>query len=260
MDPRPQTTHHLSCCPSIMAHQIFNIRLLLLFGSHFLSAHFSAFAFITTRARHGRMSMSASNSQEIQFVTNTWCPFAQKAWIALEASNAKYSMREISLYGAGGKPDWFWELNPKGTVPVVVVSDGGEKMVLADSEDILDAVLDGRIKGDGNMSTSEEKDAIMRWRNVISKQIQPVGKSSVLGGSKSKLQSLLKELDSQVVGPYLTGNTFTVADAAAFPFFWRLHSEYGLNDTKQLKAWFDRCSQEKAVKKTIPTGGWWWWW
>ncbi|KAL3765790.1 hypothetical protein ACHAWO_011737 [Cyclotella atomus] len=206
------------------------------------------------------MSRNASNSQEIQFVTNTWCPFAQKAWIALEASNAKYTMREISLYGVDGKPDWFWELNPKGTVPVVVASDGGKRMVLADSEDILDAVLDGRIKGDGNTSTNEEKDAIMKWRNVISKQLVPVGKSSVLGGSKSKLQSLLKELDSQVVGPYLTGETFTVADAAAFPFFWRLHSEYGLNDTKQLRAWFDRCSQEEAVKKTIPSGGWWWWW
>lgn len=169
-------------------------------------------------------------------------------------------MREISLYGAGGKPDWFWELNPKGTVPVVAMSDGDQKMVFADSEDILDAVLDGTIKGDGNMSNTEESAAISKWRSIISKQLVPTGKSAVLGGSKSKLQSLLKELDSEVVGPYLTGDKFTVADAAAFPFFWRLNTEYGLRETKQLSAWLDRCSQDEAVKKTIPNGGWWWWW
>lgn len=202
----------------------------------------------------------AANKQEIQFVTNTWCPFAQKAWIALEASNAEYQMKEISLYGAGGKPDWFWELNPKGTVPVVVINEGDNKKVFADSEDILDAVLDGGIKGDGNMSSDEERDAIMKWRRIISKQLIPTGKSAVLGGSKSELQSLLKELDSEVVGPYLTGEKFTVADAAAFPFFWRLNDEYGLEEIKQLSQWLDKCSQNAAVKKTIPTGGWWWWW
>lgn len=170
-------------------------------------------------------------------------------------------MREVSLYGAGGKPDWFWELNPKGTVPIVVVKDGDNTLVLADSEDILDAFMDGRIKGDGNLSV-EEKQMIMKWREIISKQLVPVGKSAVLGGSKTKLQSLLRECDSMVVGPYLTGDKFTVADAAAFPFFWRLNKEYGLekDETKQLSAWLNQCLQDEAVKKTIPTQGWWWWW
>lgn len=209
-----------------------------------------------------KTSIAAKNTdQEIQFITNTWCPFAHKAWIALEASNCQYQMREVSLYGAGGKPDWFWELNPKGTVPIVVVKDGDNTLVLADSEDILDAFMDGRIKGDGNLSV-EEKQMIMKWREIISKQLVPVGKSAVLGGSKTKLQSLLRECDSMVVGPYLTGDKFTVADAAAFPFFWRLNKEYGLekDETKQLSAWLNQCLQDEAVKKTIPTQGWWWWW
>ena len=206
--------------------------------------------------------LAAINSQEIQFITNTWCPYAQKAWIALEASNCEYQMQEVKLYGSGGKPDWFWELNPKGTVPIVVVKDKIGKTVLADSEDILDAVMDGRIKGDGNMSIYTEGSTISKWREIISKQLVPVGKSAVLGGSKTKLQSLLKEIDSHVVGPYLTGDKFTVADAAAFPFIWRLNNEYGLgsDDTKQLHAWLELCSKDESVKKTIPTQGWWWWW
>lgn len=216
----------------------------------------------TTHSTKAKSSLAAINSQEIQFITNTWCPYAQKAWIALEASNCKYQMREVSLYGVGGKPDWFWELNPEGTVPIVVIIDERGKTVLADSEDILDAVSDGRIKGDGNMSIHTEGRAISKWREIISKQLVPVGKSAVLGASKTKLQSLLKEIDSHVVGPYLTGDKLTVADAAAFPFIWRLNNEYGLgsNDTKQLRAWLDLCSKHESVKKTISTKGWWWWW
>eukprot|EP00804_Cyclotella_cryptica_P002032 CCRYP_007416-RA/>CCRYP_007416-RA protein AED:0.44 eAED:0.44 QI:0/-1/0/1/-1/1/1/0/222 len=207
-----------------------------------------------------------TNQQEIQFVTNTWCPFAQKAWIALEASHCQYKMREVSLYGAGGKPDWFWELNPKGTVPVVVVKEGDKKIVLDDSEYILEAVMDGRIKGDGRMLIDMERDEevrqITQWRNIISKQLIPIGKAAVLGGSRTKLQSLLKELDSMVIGPYLTGEKFTVADAAAFPFFWRLDKEYGLgkDGTQKLHAWLERCLQDEAVRKTITSQGWWWWW
>jgi glutathione S-transferase len=256
-------------------------RFLFLFASPLHHRSLSAIGFDTSRTiasgsrhrRHRTMPKSSlavggsenSNQQDIQFVTNTWCPFAQKAWIALEASNAQYDMREVSLYGAGGKPDWFWELNPRGTVPVVVVKDGGEKTVLADSEYILDAVMDGRIKGDGRMLLDESKERykkISKWREIISEQLIPVGKSAVLGGSKSKLQSLLKELDSLVVGPYLTGETLTIADAAAFPFLWRLDKEYGLGkkDTPNLRAWLDQCLQNGAVRKTIPSQGWWWWW
>ncbi|KAL7486355.1 hypothetical protein ACHAW6_011947 [Cyclotella cf. meneghiniana] len=213
-----------------------------------------------------KLATEGNNLQEIQFVTNTRCPFAQKAWIALEASHCQYQMREVSLYGAGGKPDWFWELNPKGTVPVVVVKDGDEKIVLDDSENILDAVADGRIKGGGRMlidiDCEEQVSQITQWRIIISEQLIPIGKSAVLGGSRTKLQSLLKELDSLVVGPYLTGEKFTVADAAAFPFFWRLHKEYGLgnDDTEKLHAWLERCLQVEQVRKTIPSQGWWWWW
>ena len=38
-----------------------------------------------------------------RFITNKMCPFAQKAYIALEVANAPYEMEEISLYGPNGK-------------------------------------------------------------------------------------------------------------------------------------------------------------
>jgi len=164
------------------------------------------------------------------------------------------------------KPDWFWKLNPDGTVPVVVVSDTSkDEDVFADSELILDAVDDGRIpSNDGILQTTsglseQEKENVDKWRRMISKQLIPIGKSAVLGGSLPKLRTLLKELDDCVTGTYLAGEKMTTADAAAFPFFWRLDKEYGIEE-KNLRAWLDTCMKTESIKRTIPSQGWWWWW
>ena len=79
------------------------------------------------------------------FVTNRACPFAQKAWIALEACQAPFEMKEVSLYGNNGKPDWFLELNPAGTVPVLECFGGA--VVLPDSDLILDQICTGAVEG-----------------------------------------------------------------------------------------------------------------
>ena len=69
-----------------------------------------------------RHSHQHQHQHHLRLITNRMCPFAQKAWIALElCSGMPFAVQEISLYGAGGKPAWFWELNPAGTVPVLVV-------------------------------------------------------------------------------------------------------------------------------------------
>jgi|EP00970_Alexandrium_tamarense_P012072 glutathione S-transferase len=221
-----------------------------------------------------RSSTINDNQPELQFITNKRCPFAQKAWIALEASKLPYQMREVSLYGAGGKPDWFWKLNPKGTVPVVVVNDASSsnqrQQVLADSELILEALGDGRIACNNNEAalsgrTRDEKKRVQQWRDLVSQQLIPIGKSAVLAGSMPKLRSLLREMNNLVTGPYLVGGEITLADCAAFPFVWRIDNDYGIgksnNDGEdRLREWLDICVEAEAVKTTIPIQGWWWWW
>ena len=146
------------------------------------------------------------------------------------------------------------------------ISGSGKDNVFADSELILDAVDDGRIPcgKDGILQmtsevSEEEKQNVDKWRRRISKQLIPIGKSAVLGGSLPKLRALLKELDDCVLGPYLVGDKMTTADAAAFPFFWRLDKEYGIEE-KNLRAWLDTCMKTESIKRTIPSQGWWWWW
>ena len=216
----------------------------------------------------------ASAAGTTQFVTNPRCPFAQKAWIALEASGCPYERREVSLYGPGGKPAWFRELNPRGTVPVVAVRGGGEEdRVFADSELILDALGEGRVPGGGEaLSMSElsdgENDRVAEWRAAVSERVVPVGRTAVLGGALPPLRSLLRDLDAMVAGPYLAGERVTLADCAAFPFLWRIDREFGIGTgggaaaegEAKLRAWLDTCLRTPAIKKTVPGAGWWWWW
>lgn len=192
-----------------------------------------------------------------------WCVFltAQKAWIALEVSGASYEFKEIGLYGSNGKPDWFWELNPQGTVPVLAC--GSE--VCADSDIILDRIPQGFVGGGEALkpSTPEIEQKVNTWRRELN-QMLPVGKSVIQGSrnDRTKLFDILHRLDGMVDGSYLCGDQVTVADCSAFPFLWRLQTEFDLADEgcPNLERWLQHCqTNNPAFAKTVQSAWWWWW-
>lgn len=204
------------------------------------------------------MTLPKNSASSTRLISNTMCPFAQKAWIALECSQTPYEMQEVSLYGAGGKPGWFLKLNPQGTVPVLVSAEG---VVLPDSDLILDALENGLVPTQVNLlPRSDIKPQVHQWRKRINSML-PIGKRAVLSGAVAPLRTTLKEMDQYVVGPYLTGSTITSADCHAFPFLWRLEQEFGLreNGAPNLATWLDTVSKEAAFQKTIKSAWWWWW-
>ena len=180
---------------------------------------------------------------------------AQKAWIALEASGCVYEMEEVALYGAGGKPKWFLKLNPAGTVPVLSHND----YVVPDSELILDYIANGSIEGADKLIKMESTDISDKWRTTIKQRVAPTGKMAVLGGGRCELMELLKEIDDDVVGPFLCGQFVTVADCAAFPFLWRINDEFGLDSCPKLSKWLVECGNLDAFRKTVQRSWWWWW-
>ena len=203
-----------------------------------------------------------------RLVTNKMCPFAQKAWIALEktSNEVPYQLEQISLYGPYGKPNWFWELNPQGTVPVLVYRGSDDKEnVVTDSDLILTDMEQGKVPGCQSLvlssldSTTVER--VSEWRKIMNQKVLPLGKKAVFSGSLSpQLQTVLSELDADVVGPFLTGNVFTTADCHAFPFLWRMQQEFDLSDYPNLVQWIHYCAdQEPAVRKTVQSAWWWWW-
>ncbi|KAG7341549.1 glutathione S-transferase, C-terminal domain containing protein [Nitzschia inconspicua] len=207
-----------------------------------------------------------SSPPSCRFITNKMCPFAQKAWIALEAAGAKYNLEQVSLYGPGGKPDWFWKLNPKGQVPVLVVED--EDLVLADSDLILDEiqrVVDAKRSKLYDVMSNDDVNAtqkVQSFRNCLS-EFLPIGKKAVLGGNNDKMWTKLQELDALIQTPYVAGEQLTVADCAGFPFLWRIQQEYGNvweeHGCNNIPQWLEQCSRQPAFAKSIQSSWWWWW-
>ncbi|CAM9198094.1 unnamed protein product [Choristocarpus tenellus] len=186
------------------------------------------------------------------------CPYAQRTWIALEESGTTYEMVEIPLYGAGGKPDWFMKLNPKGEVPVLAGGMAGSAII--GSEETVDHLM----PIDATQLTAK---TAQRWRRLINESLKPAGKSSVFSnGAKtelSRLETVLKDLDNELSvhpGPFVCGDYFTGADASAFPFLQRVQGEFGFPaDCKGLEEWYKAASCRPSVKKTIQRNFWWWW-
>ena len=173
----------------------------------------------------------------------------------LVASSTPYTLKEVSLYGSGGKPSWFMKLNPDGTVPVLVSSD--EKDIYPDSELILDHII--KVSDLHSQHENIDEIKVQSWRRNISQQIIPIGKRAVLSGSKSDLYDLLEKLDDDVIGPFLCGKSISIADCAAFPFLWRINDEFGLDNNSKLKKWLNLCSETDCFKKTVQKSWWWWW-
>jgi glutathione S-transferase len=198
------------------------------------------------------------------YFTFSYCFFryAQKAWLALEASETRFTMEEINLYGPNGKPDWFLELTPTGTVPVLVLNGGA--VVITSSDGILTYYEGEFAPGTVSLFPKEQEQAIRQWRTIVNDKLLPVGKESVLAAKKEKtkskeLDAVLSELESLVVAPYLAGPCLSTADCHAFPFLWRLHEEYGLTEYPKLNEWITKCSEEDPFQKTL-VPSWWWWW
>lgn len=246
----------------------------ILFGS-------AAVDSLTLTMKGGPTSAKASS---LLFVTNKMCPFAQKAWIALEAAEVPYKFEQVSLYGSGGKPSWFIKLNPKGQVPVLVVDDENEKdkVVIADSDLILNEmgmVINSvfpkpqKISSTTQLFVTESSDEetlakIKAFRSALN-EFLPIGKSAVLGGDKERMWSKLRELDALMdtkgQPSYIVAKIDrpTVADCAAFPFLWRIDQEFGTiwkdNGCQNIPVWLDFCKKQPAFENSIQSSWWWWW-
>jgi glutathione S-transferase len=182
----------------------------------------------------------------------------------LEAAGANYKMEEVSLYGPGGKPDWFWKLNPKGEVPVLVVDSN---VIFADSDLILDEI--GMVMANDGSSmlvvpgnNSQELDNKAKAFRSCLREFLPIGKKSVLGGDKKKMWDKLQELDALIEGPYVAGEELTVADCSGFPFLWRIDQEFGGWDDHgctKIPLWLKHCSKQPAFASSVQRSWWWWW-
>jgi len=210
------------------------------------------------RLRGGAAGARMDGGKDVQFVTNKMCPFAQKVWVCLEEKKVDYDLVEVGLYGSGGKPDWFMKLNPKGLVPVLKHGSKG----VTESNDVC-RYIDANFGAKGSLSPggSSEVDA---WLKLMDSEVLPAGKAMVNGGSNAEaFHQAMSKFESKLKGPFLLGDTFSLADVTASPMMWRIMTEkrLGVTEDKYPKtaAWMDEVKKRPSFAATV-VSSWWWWW
>ncbi len=144
------------------------------------------------------------------------CPYAMRARMAVAGSGVRVELREVVLRD---KPAEMLEASPKGTVPVLVLSDG---RVLEESLDIMRwALSQGDPEGwlgheDQNLISASDgpfKQALDRYKYPHRYDLTDgaVHRDAALG-HLATLNALLTD------APYLGGATPAFTDIALFPF------------------------------------------
>eukprot|EP00850_Spirogloea_muscicola_P003324 SM000013S26493 [mRNA] locus=s13:721894:723143:+ [translate_table: standard] len=157
-----------------------------------------------------------------------FCPFAQRAWIALEEKGVPYEYLEVDPYA---KPPELMAVNPRGLVPSLEHRDHGlyESMVLME---YIDEAFEGRRL----LPHEPFSRAVARiWMDYVNKKVVPTfyrflqfqdAEKQAEAGREllqhyKELSAAMLELDPE--GPYFMGKDFTLADVVLTPWAVRDH-------------------------------------
>ncbi|CAE7913671.1 DHAR4 [Symbiodinium sp. KB8] len=186
--------------------------------------------------------------EDYVLVMHKMCPFAQRAWFAMEESGLNFKLKEVGL---GAR--LVYDLNPKGLVPVLVDPSG---KVTVESEDIVDAIAQKSSKA---ISAPASPDAV-EIRRLINQHLLPAGKQAKMFGQQADLGPVLQALDKLVAGPFMAGDEVTVADISAAPMLQRLFEDGMVpKDLTKLHSWWNTVNALPTFQKTMVSSYWWWW-
>ncbi|CAK9038947.1 Glutathione S-transferase U16 (AtGSTU16) (GST class-tau member 16) [Durusdinium trenchii] len=217
-------------------------------------------------------------SAGLEFFSAWFCPYAQRAWIALEHHGLKYRKIEGLLPDAPGedfkgykKHPRLLELNPKGLVPTLA-EDGMppvyESSVCVEYIDEIAACCGER---PSLMPGTPAERAALRlkvdWinKNLCSPFYQVLVRTSTEDreAALKMLQCSIDELEAWIKGPYFMGEQLTAADIAFIPWAYRiLHCKIlerfrgpafalDLATRPKLAKWLDSVLATEAVKATL---------
>jgi glutathione S-transferase len=214
--------------------------------------------------RGGAARMSSTGA--LEFFTSDMCPYAQRVWIALEELQMPYNKTAIDLRD---KPAWYTEsINPLGKVPAVRLPSDGQ--VWVESLEINRQLVrtfdpdhtSGLLPADASAAAEVEQ-----WHEHLDKRLSPAFFTALMDKSEAKedaakkrqeLSDALRYYEEKLVGPFLCGEAFTLADIAAIPFFERLalamphYCGYDpLEPYPRVRGWMERVMARRSVAATL---------
>ena len=157
------------------------------------------------------------------------CPYAIRARLAVHASQVAVEMREVDLKA---KPQAMLEASPKGTVPVLQLTDGRVidesldimcwVLAISDPEGWLDFGAEALAQSDSLIERNDGPFKQLLDRNKYPDRVAPpAGCATPLPAShhRDAAVEILADLDTRLSRhDHLVGERMSIADAAIVPF------------------------------------------
>jgi glutathione S-transferase len=151
----------------------------------------------------------------------------------------------------------FWAVNPKGYVPALELDDGGA--VLTEGPAILQYLAD--LKPESKLAPANgtlERYRLQEWLGFINSEVHksfsplfnPAASADTKEGAKKLLARRLAWVEKEIAGrDFLTGSTFTVADAYLYTVLgWAGYVGLDLQPYANLQAFQKRVAARPAVQ------------
>ncbi|WP_413201276.1 glutathione S-transferase family protein [Nostoc piscinale] len=195
--------------------------------------------------------------------TNSWCPFCERVWFALEEKQIPFETEFIDL---SNKPKWYTDLVPTTLVPAAKI----EGELVYESKDILLA-LEARFPSPSLLPEDPEENAVARqwvedaetngFRNLAYKFLRETPTDAdELANLQATFEASLDELEQTLgkyPGPYFL-STFSLVDIMYSPHLDRLAANLPVYRGYQIKgnpsfprinAWFAALNERPAYHR-----------
>ena len=172
------------------------------------------------------------------------CPYCARVRIVLAEKGIEHETVEIDLRD---RPDWIYEKNPTGRVPVLEV-DGRP---LPESAAIME-FLEERYPEPALLPADAADRAAVRARIVRADELTTPYYMLRRGeeGARERVDAALAALDASLAAePWLGGATYSLADVAYVPWLLRARDnlDVGLDGFPALSDWLARLEERPAV-------------
>ena len=153
----------------------------------------------------------------LKLVSHPLCPYVQRA--AIVAAEKSIPLARVTIDRAD-RPDWFMRVSPHGKVPLLLVGETVlfESAVIAE---YLDEITDGSLLPSDPLARAEHR-AWIEFASATLADIAGLYSAADAESFERKRQALaarFKRLDAIVAGPWFSGETFGLVDAAFGPVF-----------------------------------------
>ncbi|XP_076810217.1 glutathione S-transferase omega-1-like [Clavelina lepadiformis] len=179
-----------------------------------------------------------------------FCPYVERLKLVLAAKDIKHETVNINIQK---KPDWFFQKNPRGTVPVI--EKNGEILYESDitSEYVDEAYPGRRLRTSDPLQRAKEKIVLGDFMEVVSNYYALVKETDE--GKRSFLTAAIKANLGKVENflgntPYFCGQRPGFTDYMIWPKLERilLFDPEFIKQNPKIESYCDRIGDDKAVK------------